>query len=883
MEDTCVRFQLENLNRLRLHQADLISDVKDQIERLEKNLLLFKTFLNESTEKRGILKEMIREVVYKAEDAVDVYVSQALEKETEKYFRRASDPPAKLLDVVEEVESTAQRVQENFSRLLSESELLIGDASDRTPTQLQNLERNQVVYQGSSMRQDTVVGIEDETNKIIGYLIEETEKLDVISIVGMPGLGKTTLARKVFRHPRIEYEFPIRLWVSVSQVYRVKDIFLGMLRDLSWITEDMYDKTVQEIARTLHARLEKEKFLIILDDMWTTEAWDDLRHAFPIRSNKSNKILITSRSRVVGQAINPNRESHCLRFLTYEESWMLLRYLVFGHRNCPQELEVIERVIVDMCCGLPLLIMLVGGVLAKTASTGEMKVMQSSWKKVAESSKTFDYSDMEKRFQQIVLFSYNALPSNLKPCFLYLRMFPEDFEISSKRLILLWIAEGYIEQKTEISLEEIAKQYLEDLISRNLVMTDKLSTTGEIKICRVHDLIRDFCVTVAYEHYFQEIHGHGGEVHAYSISNLQRMRHIAIDFNNVINFISSQPYGPRVRSILCSLREEIILLPTNVSAIADAFKLTRVLDVRSIRFTRFPFYLTQLVHLRYIALTSDFKVLPEAISKWWSIQTIIVFTSSRVLEIKADIWKMVHLRHLKTNASVILQNAGAGGNGEKIQTLVNISPQSCTDNLFERAINLKKLGIRGQLTMLLDDKGGSTTFDNLGKLQQLEKLKLLNDLHIHPKEAKLPGLPPPHIFPKKLISLTLSYTLLGWEQMSVLGMLENLKVLKLKNDAFTGERWEAADGGFQQLEVLQIEYADLVFWEASSHHFPKLQHLSLRNCEELKALPFGLADILSLQVIDLHRTTKLAAVSAREIQADNKGRRLKLSIFPSYE
>ncbi|KAK4394856.1 hypothetical protein Sango_1639900 [Sesamum angolense] len=121
--------------------------------------------------------------------------------------------------------------------------------------------------------------------------------------------------------------------------------------------------------------------------------------------------------------------------------------------------------------------------------------------------------------------------------------------------------------------------------------------------------------------------------------------------------------------------------------------------------------------------------------------------------------------------------------------------------------------------------------------------------------------------------------------MSVLGMLENLKVLKLKNDAFTGERWEAADGGFRQLEVLQIEYTNLRLWVASSHQFPNLQELKLRNCEELEALPFGPADVSSLQVINLYRTTKLAAASAREIQqeTDIKGRRLKLSIFPSYE
>ncbi|KAL0302741.1 UNVERIFIED_CONTAM: putative late blight resistance proteinR1A-10 [Sesamum angustifolium] len=453
MEDTCVRFLLENLSRLSLHQADLMSNVKDQMERLEKNLLLFKRFLNER-EIPEDLTAQIREVVYKAEDAVDVYVSQALQQETEKYFRRASDPPGELLSVVEEVESTGARVKElyddprqtEFSRAETESELLFGDASDSdtTPPQLEKVERNQ----GSSVWQDIVVGIEDQTDIIIGYLTEETEKLDAISIVGMPGLGKTTLARKIFRDPKMEYEFPIRLWVSVSQEYRVKDIFLSMLRDLSWITEDMHDKTNEEITQTLRARLEKEKFLIVLDDMWTTEAWDDLRDAFP-RSKNANKILITSRIMDVAYYTNPLREPHKLRFLTQEESWMLLKFSVFGSPNCPQELEVFRTVLVDMCNGLPIVIMLVAGVLGRTASTGEMKVMQSSWKKVIESLKTFLYDDLEKRFEQIVAFSYNALPSNLKPCFLYLGMFPEDFEIPIKRLILLWIAAGFIEQKRD--------------------------------------------------------------------------------------------------------------------------------------------------------------------------------------------------------------------------------------------------------------------------------------------------------------------------------------------------------------------------------------------------------------------------------------------------
>ncbi|KAK4438493.1 hypothetical protein Salat_0183600 [Sesamum alatum] len=137
------------------------------------------------------------------------------------------------------------------------------------------------------------------------------------------------------------------------------------------------------------------------------------------------------------------------------------------------------------------------------------------------------------------------------------------------------------------------------------------------------------------------------------------------------------------------------------------------------------------------------------------------------------------------HTSIILCKAGNGGKGEQVQKLLNISPQSCTDLLFEKVINMKKLGIQGKLTMLLDNMGGANPSDNLGKLQLLQKLKILNDTHINKKEAKLPGLPPHHKSSLKLIILPLSYTLLSLEQMYVLGMLENLRVLKLRSNAFT--------------------------------------------------------------------------------------------------
>ncbi|PIN10518.1 Apoptotic ATPase [Handroanthus impetiginosus] len=885
MEDAAVEFLLENLKQLQLHHSHLISDdAKNQIQVLETNLCLFKRLLNESRDQNRdedwtleqVFKQIV-EVVYEAEDAVDAIVSQAAEKGVEKYFKRAFDPSTKLLIVVEQAELIGAKVKEIYDHRLIDFSSLETKGESYARTEQKNLHEDKA----PAVENDTMVGLEDETEILIHYLTEKTEKLDVISIAGVAGLGKTTIARHIFCHERIAYEFPIRLWVNISSNFRRRDVFLAMLRDLNCITEDMHDKTEEEMEQTLHARLQQEKFLIVFDDMWSTGVFDELQYILP-KSNTMSKILITSRLLDVCWHANHSRGPHSLRLLNEEESWTLLQLTVFGkRRKYPSDLEKLGKSITKLCHGLPLQVMLIGGILAKSVSGGETCKI---WEKVYRGLQTYIGTDY--RLGGCVSLCYKMLPYYLRPCFIYMGMFPEDFEIPVQKLILLWIAQGFIQQKAGItSLEEVAMDYLKELTDRKLVIIGKVSLTGRIRTCRLHDIIRDFCLYKAREYFFQEI-----DVPAVDYLDeleLDKYRHISVN-TEVMSFISLQPYGPRVRTFLHFLREETILLPDNVSFIPDSFKLLRVLDVKPIRFTRFPFYLTHLVHLRYIALSSHFKFLPEAISKMWNIQTLIVGTSSRTLEIKADIWKMNQLRHLETNASIILRKNTTGESvddkGEKMQTLSKVSPESCAQ-IFERATNLKKLGIRGRgrLAMLMDhDNDGSTPFDGLSNLHRLEKLKLLNDIFANPRESQMPGLPSPYKFPPKLMSLTLSYTFLDWKHMCILGMLENLKALKLKNNAFVGECWESADNGFCQLEVLQIEYTNLVTWKASSSHFPRLKYLVLRNCEHLEALPLGLADVSSLQVIDLYRTTKSAAASAKKIQVLTEGG-LRLSIFPPDE
>ncbi|KAL6559346.1 hypothetical protein OROGR_004463 [Orobanche gracilis] len=889
MADAAVEFLLDNLQQLLLYHAHLITDAKNQVEKLEKDLRLFKAFLKDSTRKRrkdNSLRELvsqIRDVVYEAEDVVDAFVTQAAESKSKNYFLKAFQTPVKLLSIAKDVETVSAKVRDIYGdkSRVDFASLAVGDGGSEES-------------EPPIVRQENVVGFEDEAETIIGYLNEETQELDVISIIGMPGLGKTTLAGKIFRDPATQYEFPTRIWVYISQEFTKKDVFLSILREFTTITEDMYCKNDQDLARLVSSHLERGKFLIVMDDVWTAEDWDRLRIALP-KSNKMGKVLITSRHEEVARYANRDRIPHKLRFLKHDESWLLLKLEIFGKPDCPFELEVFGKLIVEQCRGLPLAIVVIGGILVKKfSSSDEMSAKRNAWRKVSDNVSVYlNEEDPERRMEKIIALSYDKLPYHLRACFLYFGIFPEDFEIPVWKLILMWIAEGFIQHRFGSSLEETAESYLDDLISRNLVRVEKKKPDGKVKSCRIHDMLRDFCKTEAgtgRENFLQEMKRSSDGGFEPPISQVQKHRRLCIH-SNVLTFISSKPYGPRVRSFACFSKEEITLPSQCVSDIPAAFKLLRVLEANPIKFSKIPSDLYHLVHLRYIALSFNLTVLPAHFSKLWNVQTLIVNTTARTLEIKADVWKMIQLRHLKTNASANLPKTGKSGEeGEKLQTLGTISPQSCTVEVFGRARNLKRLGIRGPLALLLEGKAGS--FDSLVRLTSLEKMKLINDAFpSSSSEGQLRGLPQHYKFPPKLKSLTLSDTFLEWNNMSILGLLDNLEVLKLKDKAFMGKCWEARDGGFRHLEVLHIGRTDLVVWVASSHHFPRLRRLELMNCEVLREVPFGLADIPSLQVLDLYRS-KFAAASAKKIgevikkkhrDQTTKVGAFKLSIFPPDE
>ncbi|KAL2509916.1 Disease resistance RPP8-like protein 3 [Forsythia ovata] len=841
---TALEFLQEKLNHLRQSDDNLILELKS----LYNNLYLLKDFLEDSMKmrrKNKVLKEVarqIRDVVNEAEDTVDMLVSQAAVRKSRglsgKVFHKFDYSAKRSLKlqiksrglfgkVFHVFDYSAKRSLKLQIKSISKKVKYISeDTKDFGFDALLKLDEEESakitkVSKAPIVEDDYVVGFEDEAEKVIELLTRESDELEVVSIVGMPGLGKTTLANLIYHHPHMEYEFYNRAWVYISQEYSRKEVFLNICGHFAKPRDEMYKMTDENIAKELRAYLEIGKYLIVVDDVWTEDAWDDLKIAFP-KNNKNGRILLTSRNKRVAKHANPNVEPHNLRFLTLDESWILLLRKALGTVECPNELRQYGMLIANKCGGLPLALAVIGGIL------------------------------LEK---------------------------------------------GFIQQKRGTSLEDIAEEYLGDLVDRNLVMVGDRRVDGKVKRCFLHSFVYAFCKNQAeHENFFQEIKPFDQDTYSSSNYALENYGRISIH-SGVSNYISSKPHGPRVRSFLCFSSEKIILQAEDISAIPRAFKLLRVLDARPISFTRFPTDLVQLVHLRYLVLSSDFKILPAAISSLWNMQTLIVETSSRTLEIKGDIWKMIQLRHLKTNASTSLPGPLAKSRKKRDDSLINanlrtvstISPESCAD-VLARASYLKKLGIRGPLAELLDTNGASSLFDSLKKL---DSLKLLNDAFpLPPSEGKLPGLPQRDKFPPNLKKLTLADTRLDWVHMSTLGLLPKLEILKLKDNAYEGESWKAEDGGFRALKVLHIGRTKLVQWEASAHHFPRLESLRLKHCSNLLAVPLGLADVSSLQIIDLYRTSKSAADSARKIQQHKifmqgksykqttKSSEFRLSIYP---
>ncbi|XP_031126922.1 putative late blight resistance protein homolog R1B-14 [Ipomoea triloba] len=680
-------------------------------------------------------------------------------------------------------------------------------------------------------------------HKFQKYVENTVLKLQVIPLVGEGGIGKTTLAKRVYAHPTTIASFDIRAWVVLSQLPNLKEILIGLLRCISPITSEIYTIDDAQIAEKLCTSLMGKKYLVFLDDMWTTCAWDVIKGYFPENFNGS-RILVTTRFTNVAEYLSA--DPYHVKYQSVENLWELLSRKVFrqsqwvesvDNGDMRSKLRIAKRIVFG-CSGLPLEVVVIAGLLAATKESLEI------WRDVGE---TLDRVDNDNRISKILSLSYNYLPPHLKPCFHYFGVFPEDNVIPVKRLINLWIAEGFLMPHENMSLEEVAESsYLRDLINRGLVQINELSIYGKVKSCKVHDRVHEVCVR-------QAIKGNG--LCIINDNHVPKARHW-LSCQTSHWPITRSSYGncspDEIHSVLWFGKD---VYHSKCKLVYPCLKLLKVLDLSLVKWSRgMPREITDLVHLRYLALNTIGSLYKFQFFKLKNLLTLIVtsWMEKCPLQLRCNILDLPQLRHLHVDKRcsqylpcLVKKN---------LQTLywLKVASSDRKPN-FRMVPNLKELGIyiEGQLA--------PSYLGSLVHLHLLEKLKF--------EVGRVERFCLPTGFPPNLKKLTLSYTYLPWNEIDTIGELPHLEVLKLKDFAFCGSMWKPSKQGFRELKALLISRSNLKHWYASSNNFPVLERLVLRYCWELKQIPINFAKIETLKLIVLECCYSSLVTSATQISS----------------
>ncbi|CAD6254220.1 unnamed protein product [Miscanthus lutarioriparius] len=317
-----------------------------------------------------------------------------------------------------------------------------------------------------------LVGIDAPREEIISLLRCEDKEHKVVSIYGIGGQGKTTLAMEVY-HKITEAAFDRRAFVSVSQTPDMKKL----LRDiLSQISKSHFDQsqmleTVEQLIRTVKECLKDKRYFILIDDIWSVSAWELVRSALPVNDNGS-RIITTTRIEAVAKScsIGIAAQMYQAKPLSHEDSQRLFfKRLFLSGDDCHPDLRKVSDDILKKCCGLPLAIISIAGLLANRSKVVEV------WVNVLRSiAAAVDKDSPIDKMKRILLLSYFDLPHHIKSCLLYLSVFPEDSLIDCQQLILLWVAEGLIPGQDRESMEQLGRSYLNELINRSLVQPTKI-------------------------------------------------------------------------------------------------------------------------------------------------------------------------------------------------------------------------------------------------------------------------------------------------------------------------------------------------------------------------------------------------------------------------
>ncbi|CAI0418711.1 unnamed protein product [Linum tenue] len=654
---------LKKLGPLAVEQAGLLWGLKSEVLKLKSTVTSIRAVLLDAEEQSGLNHQVqvwldeLKQVLYDADDLLDDFNTEALLRQQQmdihgnrctsevSLFFSGSNPLFSGLWMAHRIKAIRIKLDEidqNRTKFNLQTRL------EEPAAAMSNLGR-----QTDSFVPNVFVGRKEDGDKIISLLLSSSneQKLEVIPILGIGGLGKTALTQCVYNDKSVTSHFQLKTWLCVSNNFNETVLVKKMLESLTG--GKVEDLQLQTLKSNLKKQMDNKKFLLVLDDVWDNgdyeSNWDRFMNFLWNVGAVGSKIIVTTRiGSVASLMATKGIKPHELKGLSRQESWSLFEQITFKREVVEggQRFKQIGEEIVERCVGVPLAIKAMAGILSSKRDIVD-------WEALRDKQARLDRVDSDKRILATLRLSYDNLPSHLKPCFAYCSLFPKDCEIDVRMLVQLWMGQGYIDcsQSSSSNLYDTGVEYFKSMLSKSFFQESSLNQLGDLDVCKMHDLMHDLALEVAGKENFT-LRASNSMVN--DDINFDRLLHLSIDFEEILR------ESWKVPGLLLKPTKLRTFLTTNLhwrgmnahggtqyETIFSNMTGLRVLSFCGARIEIVPPCINKLKRLRYLDLSdNEMEMLPDEITRLVNLQVLILDDCGLLQELPRDIVMLSYLQCL---------------------------------------------------------------------------------------------------------------------------------------------------------------------------------------------------------------------------------------------
>ncbi|XP_050278693.1 putative disease resistance protein RGA3 [Quercus robur] len=644
--------------QLAKQEINLLVGVDEEVQKLQGKLGMIKAMLDDAEERHAVKQrteklwlEQLQNQYYVMDDILDTWDTARIRAEIEKEEGKPADTNAPAV-VKKKVCSFVPSPSCCFNLPLRHD---VGHMIRKLNEKLDMVFKDKATYGIDFNRQPDVVERPTTTSfvdvsQIFGRNIyrddplknllgvgsqEETNSYCVISLVGLGGIGKTTLAQLAYNHPDVQAHFQKRMWICVSDPFDQCNVAKAIIKEVDPRHEPLNDTKLQTLLCKIQDLIKDEKYFLVLDDVWTEDfqKWEPFKIALK-NDVHGSRILVTTRKQraaeVMGSVLTIN-----LKVLSDEDCWSIFSKIAFSNEEQLKYLEDLGRKLAIKCKGLPLAAKTLGSLMQNKRS-------REQWNKILDSH-MWELEDIEKGLLAPLLLSYYELPSTMRRCFSYCAVFAKDYRFSRDQLVLHWIAQGYVESKANMELEDIAEEYFEKLAMRSFFQDfrNDEDNDGKIISCKMHDIVHDFAQFMSKNESFVIDSDKKLEI------DCQIARHLHLEISKEMQHLESIYHAKSLRSLFLLSHDMDYEFEMLLSNSFHHFKCLRTL-ILDCPIKKLPDAVENLIHLRCLFICENVEIeeLPETFCNLCNLQTLKIENHRYFKKLPQGMSKQINLRHL---------------------------------------------------------------------------------------------------------------------------------------------------------------------------------------------------------------------------------------------